>query len=281
MKRNGEQLLQSLDLMEYEATALDQLLTIGRTTAPNLAEATDIPKARIYGVLESLGDKGFIEIIPGRPKEYQPKPPDEILERAKANQRQEYEDYCRKIDDHEESFLDHYGPRYEQASTEVTPTEELFYVVDVGEPSIRETREIYRDARTDLCIMTKSFEYIDDVVPALDDVVDRDLDVEILFLHPDHLSDDHERIQREVRDRLAEEYAEIDTRFSNRPMPWRGTIADPSMDYETGKAIILVEEKDVPLHMRQAAVTENGSFVAGLNRYFSLIWEYDSVREPE
>jgi hypothetical protein len=49
------------------------------------------------------------------------------------------------------------------------------------------------------------------------------------------------------------------------------------MDYETGTAIFLVEEKDVPLHMRQAAVTENGSFVAGMDRYFSLIWEYDSV----
>jgi hypothetical protein len=32
--------------------------------------------------------------------------------------------------------------------------------------------------------------------------------------------------------------------------------------------------------MRQAAVTENGSFVAGLNRYFSLTWEYESGRSP-
>jgi hypothetical protein len=51
------------------------------------------------------------------------------------------------------------------------------------------------------------------------------------------------------------------------------------MDYETGRAIILVEEKDVPLHMRQAALTDNGSFVAGLNRYFELVWEHESVAE--
>jgi hypothetical protein len=49
------------------------------------------------------------------------------------------------------------------------------------------------------------------------------------------------------------------------------------MDYETGIAIVLVEEKDIPLHMRQAAVTENGSFVAGLKRYFDLVWQYESV----
>ena len=51
------------------------------------------------------------------------------------------------------------------------------------------------------------------------------------------------------------------------------------MDYDTGKAIFLVEEEDVPLYMRQAAVTENESFVAGMGRYCDLIWEYDSVGE--
>jgi hypothetical protein len=53
------------------------------------------------------------------------------------------------------------------------------------------------------------------------------------------------------------------------------------MDYDTGKAIFLVEEKDVPLHMRQAAVTKNGSFVAGMDRYFTLTWEYESTRAPD
>jgi hypothetical protein len=51
------------------------------------------------------------------------------------------------------------------------------------------------------------------------------------------------------------------------------------MDYESGKALFLVEEEDIPLHLRQAAVTENGSFVAGMNRLFELIWEYESLAE--
>jgi hypothetical protein len=49
------------------------------------------------------------------------------------------------------------------------------------------------------------------------------------------------------------------------------------MDYESGEADLLVEEKDVPLSMRQAAVTDNGSFVAGLSKYFDLIWEHEST----
>lgn len=277
---SGDDLLDSLGLNEYEATALEQLLGLGRTTAPNLADATGIPKARIYGVLESLGDAGFIEIIPGRPKEYQPKPPETILQRAEENRRQSFEDYRRELESLQEPFLEYFQPRYEQASESVSPTEELFHVVSVGEPSIRETRSIYREAETKLHIMTKSFEYLEEVTPALRSVLDAGIDVKVLLLHPSHLSEVNEEIQRQIRGRLDTEFDGVDYRFSNEPMPWRGTLADPSMEYETGTAILLVEEKDVPLHMRQAAITDNESFVAGLNRYFSLIWEYDSVATP-
>ncbi len=273
----GTQLLETLELTEYERTALDQLLRLGRTTAPNLAEASGIPKARVYGVLESLGDEGFIEIIPGRPKEYQPKPPAEILERAKANRRQAYEAYCREVDSVSEAFLEHYRPLYETATSEVSPTEELFHVVDVGEPSLRETREIYRDTDTELDITTKSFEYLADVEATLRETVDRGVDVSILFVHPSHLTEENSRIQAEIVDHIDAEFPEVSYRFSEQRLPWRGTLADPSLDYETGTAILLVEETDVPLHMRQAAVTDNESFVAGMSRYFDLIWEHDST----
>lgn len=48
------------------------------------------------------------------------------------------------------------------------------------------------------------------------------------------------------------------------------------MAYDDGEAIFLVEEPEVPNHMRQAALTENGSFVAGFKRYFELVWEHES-----
>ena len=274
---DGSQLLQTLDLKDYEITALDRLMRLGRTTAPNLAEASGIPKARVYDVLESLGDQGFIEIIPGRPKEYQPRAPEEILQRAKANRRQEYEAYCREVDATSNAFLEQYQPLYEAATSEVTPTEELFHVVDVGEPSLRETREIYRNTDSRLNITTKSFEYLVDVESTLRDVIDRGVAVSILFLHPSYLTDENSRIQTEIVDRVDTEFPEVAYQFSNERLPWRGTLADPSLEYETGTAILLVEAKDIPLHMRQAAVTENEAFVAGMNRYFTLIWEHDSV----
>lgn len=40
-------------------------------------------------------------------------------------------------------------------------------------------------------------------------------------------------------------------------LPWRGTFADPDLAYETGQGVLLVEQEEVPNHLRQAAVTEN------------------------
>ncbi|WP_435096270.1 TrmB family transcriptional regulator [Halarchaeum sp. P4] len=269
--------LERLELTEYEATALAELLALGRTTAPDLSEAAGIPKARIYGVLDALADRGYVKIIPGRPKHYQPKPPERILERAVENERQAFERYRQDVEAMREEFLETFEPMYEQASEDVTPTEELFWVVDVGEPSEEETRSLYRNAEDSVSVITKSFEYFERVEPALADALERGVDVDVLFLHPSHLDESNRAVQRDIVAYVRETYPEVDLRFSREQLPWRGTFADPSMDYETGRAILLVEERDVPLSMRQAAVTENGSFVAGLERFFELVWEYEAT----
>ena len=275
-RSGGNELLGELDLTEYEETALAELLSLGRTTAPTLAEATGIPKARIYGVLDSLADAGYVKIIPGRPKAYQPKPPAEIVDQAIENRRQDYERYRQDVEAGRADFLDAFEPRFEAASEDISPTEELFYVVDVGEPSERETRTLYAEAEAAVGVMTKSFEYFESVEPALADALDRGVTVDVLLLSPEHLEAENRVVQEEIVARIASEHPQVSMRFSNERMPWRGTFADPSMDYETGTAILLVEEEDIPLSMRQAAITENGSFVAGLKRYFDLVWEHDS-----
>ncbi|MFB6311588.1 MAG: TrmB family transcriptional regulator [Salinirussus sp.] len=272
------ELLERLGLTEYERTALAELLSLGRTTAPNLAEATGIPKARIYGVLDSLADDGYVKVIPGRPKEYQPRAPAEILERATENRRQSFEDFRREVEEIREEFLAEFGPRYREASGDIRPAEELFHVVDVGEPSETETRRLYRAADERVNVITKSFAYLDAVAPALADATDA-VPVDVLCLHPDQLEPSNRPIQAEIVDRLEEEFPDVGLRFSTGLLPWRGTLIDPDMGYESGEAIFLVEEPDVPDHMRQAAITENGSFVAGLKRYFDLVWEYESVAE--
>jgi len=276
---SARDLFERLELTEYESSALEHLLSMGRTTAPTLAEATDIPKARIYGVLDSLADDGYVKVIPGRPKEYQPKPPEEILDQAIENQRQEYEQHRESVEEVRDRFVAEFGPLFRSADEEIRPAEELFYVVDVGGPSERETRGLYHDAAAEVYVLSKSFDYFESIEPSVRDALDRDISVRVLLLHPDLIEPEKRERQAEVIDRIREEYPGIDIRFSNEQLPWRGTFIDPSSDYSTGKAILLVEEEDVPNYLRQAAITENGSFVAGLKRYFDLVWAHDSVAE--
>ncbi|MUV89457.1 TrmB family transcriptional regulator [Halapricum sp. CBA1109] len=279
MSDDAEELLGTLDLREYETQALRELLTLGRSTAPNLAEATGIPRARIYDVLDTLADRGFVEVIPGRPKEFQAKHPEAILDRAVENERQSYESFRDEVESTREAFVSTFGPLFERASEDVTPTEDLFHVVDVGDPSETETRKQYNEADREVTVLTKSFAYLDSIRPAFEDALERGVDVRVLMLDPDLLESENRERQAEVYETLQSAYPEVDVRFSAAKLPIRGTLVDPSMEYDSGTAILLVEEEDVPLSMRQAAVTDNPSFVAGLNRLFELIWEYDSAAD--
>ncbi|WP_096390941.1 TrmB family transcriptional regulator [Halopenitus persicus] len=276
-ERDPIDLLETLDLTEYEERALNRLIELGRTTAPDLSEATGIPKARIYGVLDELADAGYVKVIPGRPKRYQPKSPETILDRAVENRRQAYESYRSDIEDVREEFLETFGPLYERASEDISPTEELFHVVDVGDPSEAETRSLYREADERVDVLTKSFEYFESVEPAFADAAERGRDLRVLFLDPSFLSAENAAVQERTVTRLRERYPGVALRFSATRLPWRGTFADPSLEYDSGRAVLLVEEEEIPLHKRQAAVTENPSFVAGLERYFELTWEYDTL----
>lgn len=271
------ELFEPLELTEYQEDALGALLELGRTTAPDLAEATGIPKARIYGVLDDLSDRGYIEVTPSRPKQYESKPPSEILDRAVEWRRQSFETHRQQVETLRDEFESTFGPLYERASEDLSTTEELFHVVDVGPPSERETRAMYSEAEERIHILTKSFEYFESVEPAFADAYEREIDLRVLFLSPSLLEEGNEPIQREKVRRIRNRYEDVEIRFSATRLPWRGTVVDPSLKYESGKAVLLVEEEDVPLHKRQAAITENASFVAGLGRYFTLTWDHDTV----
>ena len=276
MPDTSEDLFSLLDLTEYEAAALEELLLLRRTTAPDLAEATGIPKARIYGVLDSLSEAGYLKIIPGRPKRYEPYEPSAIVDRAVENRRHAYERFREDVEAVEESFVEAYTPVRDRGVDELRPTEDLFHVVDVGEPSERETRRLFREADESVSVLTKSFGYVEAVEVAMRDALDRGVDVNVLMLAPRHLSESNRERQATIRGMLTEEFPAVSVRVVDRMLPWRGTLADPSLEYESGEGLLMVEQESIPNHHRQAAVTENPSFVAGFWQYFDLLWSHES-----
>jgi len=67
--------LEFIGLKGYEGKAYLALLSLGESTAPKISSKTEIPLPRIYDVLDSLVDKGLIEVKTGRPRVYRAIPP--------------------------------------------------------------------------------------------------------------------------------------------------------------------------------------------------------------
>jgi len=63
-------LLEKLGLTEYEAKTLSTLFKLKEAEAPNISRTAQVPKTRVYDVLEKLMEKNLIIEIKGRPKIY-------------------------------------------------------------------------------------------------------------------------------------------------------------------------------------------------------------------
>lgn len=75
--------LRRLGLNQYEAQAYLALSLAGHSTAGDLAENAELPRPRVYDVLDKLQEKGFVALKPGRPVRYSPIPLEESLKTLK------------------------------------------------------------------------------------------------------------------------------------------------------------------------------------------------------
>lgn len=268
-----EQIFENLGLSTYQAKVLFTLIRHGEAKASNISELSGVPRAKIYSVLDQLVDMGFVDKKPGRPAKYKPKPPEKIVERLKYNILLDYTKRLKTVEEIEENLIEKL--REFHSPSEVR-AKELVRVIRVGEPSERETRLLYLEAKKEINIISKSFEYYPKVRKELIDAVKRGVEIKILLLGKKFISDSTRKIQEEIL-KLVRKELDAEIRVSKSILPLRGTIIDPSYEYKTGKAIFVVEDPETPLYLRDAAVTENPSLVAGMKKYFDLIWEYEST----
>ena len=75
--------LKTIGLNKYERNLWVALLSRGSATAGELSDISSVPRSRCYDVLESLADRGFVVVQPGKPMKYVTIQPREALERAK------------------------------------------------------------------------------------------------------------------------------------------------------------------------------------------------------
>ena len=91
--------LQKFGLTRYEAKAYIGLANLIEAQANDIAEASEIPRSKIYNTLKELNKKGFVTITRTRPIEYKVIPPREIFKIKKESLIKELEDSEEKLDE--------------------------------------------------------------------------------------------------------------------------------------------------------------------------------------
>ncbi len=90
--------LKTIGLNKYERNLWVALLSRGSSTAGELSDISNVPRSRCYDVLESLADRGFVMVQPGKPMKYVAIPPREALERVKKKIQEDAFETSQKIE---------------------------------------------------------------------------------------------------------------------------------------------------------------------------------------
>ena len=91
-------LLLDLGLTEYEARTVNTLFKFVEADAPQISRNAEIPKTRIYDVLEKLKSKGIVLEVYGRPKKYKIIDPKEVFKNLYDIKKKELDILNKNID---------------------------------------------------------------------------------------------------------------------------------------------------------------------------------------
>jgi len=77
--------LVKLGLKEYEARVYASLVALGEGTVRQVHDASKVPRPRIYDVVESLSDKGLVEIRQGTPLCFRATEPSKVVAKLRSD----------------------------------------------------------------------------------------------------------------------------------------------------------------------------------------------------
>lgn len=103
-------------LNTYEARAYMALVLRGTATASELSDISGVPYTRIYDVLATLENKGFIVTFPGKPIKYKAIHPRQALEGIKKLLIEDYQRKLRELNHATRELLEYLVPLYERST---------------------------------------------------------------------------------------------------------------------------------------------------------------------
>jgi len=109
-------LLRSIGLNQYEAQAYASLLLFGGATAGELSNRAEVPRPRVYDIINRLEKKGFVVVEPGRPVKYRAVPPKQAIQSYLKLKEEEFKKEYERIMAIAEQLEREHGPKMRKES---------------------------------------------------------------------------------------------------------------------------------------------------------------------
>ncbi|MEE9613240.1 MAG: helix-turn-helix domain-containing protein [Desulfatiglandales bacterium] len=257
--------LLKLGFTEYQAKVYSGLLVLSEAKAPDLVDLVDVPKARIYQILDELLEMGVARKKPGRPIKYVALSPDKGLENMLKWRKEKSERELALLTEVRDGSIERLGALYGKGEMEVTPKKGFMEIIPAGEISELETKRAYGSAGKEILVLTGVFEYLPRVISEIKKAGQRGVSVRVLLLNPRKLRAGSDEVHGEVVKGL-EGIENVEFRFAG-DMPLRGSIVDSHI------AIFSVDEgKPLPFQ-KEIAISENENMAKALSLYFEALWD--------
>lgn len=157
-------LLRRFGFTEYQATCLVAVLQHPGATAAEIADASPLPRSRVYDVADDLADRGYLEVQEGDPKQYRALPADELVATLRSR-------YDETIDELSEVLED-----LEQVERE--PDARAAVWSFTGEQAaLARSWDLIEDADESVWMLVRSDLLSEDCIDRLADAADRGVDL--------------------------------------------------------------------------------------------------------
>jgi len=243
LSEDARKILREMGLTEYETRAYLALIEQGVMTASEISKKANVPYSKIYEVLNSLEDKGWIETQHERPTKYYPKAPTEALERIILQTEEKLEKWKNVI-------LESLQPLYEKREIRERPE---IWILHGEHNVLAKISEMLNSVRKELMIAVPSFakSSIKNIASNLfSDIIRKDVNV-MIMVTPDFDSSLMSKILS---------IGEIRIRNS---MFGGGIIVDGS------EALLLLGEKG---KVSLVIWSSHGGLVRFAREYFQFLW---------
>ncbi len=170
MANNILEKLRLFGLTDYEARAYSALASIGIGNVTELSQICDVPRSNLYGVLESLNEKGFVEIQKGRPLLFKAVEPKKAL--AQTEQK-----IIEELKQAKKGILKEFDKINNTKKKNVEPA--LIWGIRGYSSVMQQLKEMIKRCRKELLINTPDIQLLEELMPELEEAKKRKIQIRI------------------------------------------------------------------------------------------------------